>query len=305
MNEAESLPHLIDRIEAELSSVSFELVLVDDGSSDNSVAVILSKNRPWIKLVVLNRNFGQTTAMNAGIDHAQGDFIATLDGDLQNDPADILPMLERLEKEGWDVVAGRRKNRKDGALLRKLPSRIANALIRKLTGVYVHDYGCTLKVFRKQIAQNLGLYGQLHRFIPVLAKIQGARITEMDVRHHARQFGKSKYGIGRTLKVMSDLILILFLQKYLQRPIHLFGPVGLGCLMTGMGICFYLLIEKILGADIGGRPLLTLGVVFFLGGVQLLSVGLVAEMLTRTYYESQQKPTYGVNGIYQGSDQIG
>ncbi|HRF23543.1 MAG TPA: glycosyltransferase, partial [Chitinophagaceae bacterium] len=229
---------------------------------------------------------------------------ALLDGDLQNDPTDIPAMLELLKKEDWDVVAGNRKNRKDGFILRKIPSRIANALIRRMTGVYIKDYGCTLKVFRREIAEELGLYGELHRFIPVLAKLQGARITQVDVKHHARIHGKSKYGINRTFKVMSDLVLMVFMRKYLQKPMHLFGPIGFISVGLGAAINIYLLILKIMGHDIWGKPLLILGLILLLGGIQFITIGIIADINTRTYFESQNKKTYNGRKIYYAKKEI-
>ena len=198
------------------------------------------------------------------------------------------------------MVAGNRANRKDGMFLRKIPSRIANYIIRTAGGVKLKDYGCALKVFKADLAKDLGLYGELHRFIPVLAQLQGARLDEMPVKHHARQFGRSKYGLGRTFKVMSDLMLVVFFQKYFQRPIHLFGTVGLFTFGLGLLINLYLLIVKILGQEIGGRPLLILGITLVLGGIQLITIGIVAELIVRTYYESQDKKTYRVKEAYQG-----
>ncbi|MEL7148245.1 MAG: glycosyltransferase, partial [Bacteroidota bacterium] len=197
--------------------------------------------------------------------------------------------------------AGIRAKRKDGMLLRKLPSKIANAMIRKLTGVYLHDYGCTLKVFRKDIAKNLGLYGELHRFIPVLAQLQGAQLTEMPVNHHPRIHGESKYGLGRTFKVLSDLFLMVFFQKYLQKPMHLFGTTGILTFLSGGAISSYLLVLKVMGEEIGGRPLLTLGVTLLLGGIQLITIGLVAELIVRTYFEAQDKKTFRVKRVFVGN----
>jgi hypothetical protein len=210
-------------------------------------------------------------------------------------------MLTKLEKEGWDVVGGRRANRQDGMVLRKVPSKIANAIIRKLTGVYLNDYGCTLKIFKNAIAKNLGLYGQLHRFVPVLAKLQGAKITEVDVKHHARIHGQSKYGLGRTFKVMSDLLLMVFFQKYLQRPMHLFGSAGIITFLLGVLINFYLLGVKLFGEDIGGRPLLILGALLLLAGIHLITFGIIAELLMRIYFESQNKKPYNIKEVYIGN----
>ncbi len=300
MNEEENIKPMLESVSSALDGIDYEVVMVDDGSTDNTVREIKSHGSDLVKAVILQKNYGQTTAMAAGIDAAEGEYIVTLDGDLQNDPSDIPTMIEKLEAEKLDVVAGIRSNRKDGMFLRKIPSGIANALIRKLTGVYLHDYGCTLKVFKKEIAKNLGLYGELHRFIPVLAQLQGAQMAEMSVKHHPRKFGTSKYGLGRTFKVLSDLLLVVFFQKYLQRPMHLFGVAGLMTFGLGALINVYLLILKILGQEIGGRPLLVLGITLVLGGIQLITIGIVAELIVRTYFESQDKKTYRVREVYQG-----
>ena len=211
-------------------------------------------------------------------------------------------MVKKLEDEGWDVVAGRRANRKDYWISRKLPSKIANWIIRWLTGVRIHDYGCSLKVFRADVAKNLGLYGELHRFIPVLAQLQGAKITEVNVTHHPRQYGKTKYGIGRTSRVMSDLLLMVFYQKYLQKPMHLFGTLGIFTFVIGVVLNIYLLIEKFLGHDIWGRPVLILAITLTLGGIQLITSGIIAEIIMRTYYESQDKKIYSIKNIFVGKD---
>jgi hypothetical protein len=224
-----------------------------------------------------------------------------LDGDLQNDPLDIPMMLEKLKAEDWDVVAGNRKNRKDGTFFRKVPSKIANAIIRRMTKVYIRDYGCTLKVFKREIAEDLGLYGELHRFIPVLASMQGAKIVQVDVKHHPRKFGKSKYGLGRTFRVMSDLVTMVFLRKYSQKPMHLFGTLGFVSLLIGISINIYLLVLKILGEDIWGKPLIVLGLIFLLGGIQLITIGILAEISMRTYYESGDKKTYQVRKVWNKS----
>lgn len=299
MNEQDNIQPLLESVRNALSQFEYEIILVDDGSTDGTKKKILEHADDRTILVELRKNYGQSTAMAAGIDHAHGEYIAMLDGDLQNDPTDIPFMLELLKKEDWDVVAGNRKNRKDGMVLRKIPSKIANALIRRWTGVYIKDYGCTLKVFRREIAEDLGLYGELHRFIPVLAKLQGARITQVDVKHHARRFGKSKYGINRTFKVLSDLVLMVFFRKYIQKPMHLFGTIGFISFGFGVLINLYLLILKILGHDIWGKPLLILGLIFLLGGIQLITIGIIAEISVRTYFESQNKKTYKVRRLYQ------
>ena len=302
LNEEDNIKPLVVNVRKALKGFDYELILVDDGSTDTTVSEIKSQADEKIKLLVFYKNYGQTTAMSAGIEAATGDYIVTMDGDLQNDPTDIPVMLEKLLSEDWDVVAGRRLKRKDGMLLRKVPSKIANRLIQYLTGIKIHDYGCTLKIFRKEIAKDLGLYGGLHRFIPVLAHLQGAKITEMNVKHHPRVHGQSKYGLGRTFKVMSDLFLMVFLKKYMQKPIHFFGPIGLGSFMIGMLINFYLLGEKILGNDIWGRPLLILGITLVLAGIQFLTFGLIMEMNMRTYYESQDKKPYRIREVFNGEE---
>lgn len=302
MNEEDNIIPLHNSIHKALDGkIDYEVIYVDDGSTDTTVTKIKSILEPHVKLIEFARNFGQTNAMVAGIDEAQGELIATLDGDLQNDPEDILPMIDKLN-EGYDVVAGVRANRQDGAFLRKFPSKIANAIIRKTTGVYIKDYGCTLKVFKKEIAKNLGLYGELHRFIPVLAHLRGAKMTQIDVRHHARIHGDSKYGMGRTLKVISDLMLLLFLQKYGQKPIHFFGTFGFVLLFFGLLVDGYMFLLKLFGEDIGTRPLLTLGVLLTIGGIQLITTGFLAEIMMRTYYESQNKTTYIIRKIWDGQN---
>lgn len=298
MNEEDNIHPLIEAIRKALSNLDYEVIFVDDGSTDATRARIKEMIDERIILVELRKNYGQSTAMAAGIDHTSGKYIALLDGDLQNDPTDIPFMLDLLKREDWDVVAGNRKNRQDGALLRKIPSKIANALIRRMTKVYIRDYGCTLKIFKREIAEELGLYGELHRFIPVLAAMQGARITQVDVKHHARQFGKSKYGLGRTFRVMSDLVTMVFFRKYSQKPMHLFGTMGFICLFLGILINLYLLALKIAGHDIWGKPLLILGLILLLGGIQLITIGILAEVSIRTYYESSHKKTYQVRKIY-------
>lgn len=300
MNEEDNIQPLIEQVHTALKDIAYELILVDDGSSDKTIENIKTYALDNTKLLIFNRNYGQTTAMAAGIEEASGELIVTLDGDLQNDPSDIPLMIQKLEEEACDVVAGIRARRQDGLILRKIPSKIANWLIRKTTGVYISDYGCTLKLFKKEVAKNLGLYGELHRFIPVLAKLYGAKMIEMDVKHHARVHGVSKYGIGRTFKVFSDLLLVLFFQKYNTKPMHLFGTLGGLSFGIGMLINFYLLILKVFGEDIGSRPLLTLGITLSLIGIQLITTGFIAEILMRTYYESQNKKPYVVKEKFIG-----
>ena len=303
-DEEENIKPLLESIRLSLSGIDYEVILVDDGSTDKTKQQILNNADERTVLVELRKNYGQSTAMTAGIDYSTGRYIALLDGDLQNDPSDIPGMLDLLKRDDWDVVAGNRKNRKDGMFLRKIPSKIANALIRRMTGVYIKDYGCTLKVFRREIAEELNLYGELHRFIPVIAKIQGARITQVDVKHHPRKFGKSKYGIGRTFRVLSDLVLMLFFRRYIQKPMHLFGTIGFISLGIGIIINLYLLVLKIMGYDIWGKPLLILGLIFLLGGIQLITIGILAEISVRTYFESQNKKTYTVRKVYLSKQEV-
>lgn len=299
-NEEENIKPLLDATYSALLEIDYEVILIEDGSTDKTVAEVKKYANERTKLIIFNRNFGQTTALAAGIDMATGEYIATMDGDLQNDPTDLPFMLNKAIDEEWDVVAGRRAKRKDGFVLRKIPSKVANWVIRNTTKVYLNDYGCTLRVYKAEIAQNMGLYGELHRFIPVLAKQQGAKMTEVDVKHHPRIHGTSKYGLSRTFKVMADLILMLFFQKYFQRPIHLFGGLGLMALVLGFLINFYLLVIKIMGEDIWGRPIMIVGFILLLGGIQLITTGIIAEIIVRTYFESQNKKTYSVKAVFMG-----
>ena len=297
MNEQGNIRPLIARIAEALVHVDHEVIFVDDGSSDFTVAEIERFAPPNTRVLVLNRNYGQTTAMAAGIDAARGELIVMLDGDMQNDPHDIPPMMECMREGDWDVVAGVRTKRKDGLLLRKVPSKLANWLIRRVTGVHISDYGCTLKLFKSDVAKNLGLYGELHRYIPVLATMYGARMTEMQVRHHARHAGVSKYGISRTLKVASDLMLMEFIRKYGQRPMHLFGTAGIVSFCAGCFLNLYVLFDKLMGAKIAGRPLLFLGLLLTVAGIQLITTGFIADLMMRTYYESQNKKPYRIKRI--------
>jgi glycosyltransferase involved in cell wall biosynthesis len=303
-NEEDNIQPLLKATYGALSGMDYEVILVEDGSTDRTVAEVKKYANTRTKLVIFNRNYGQTTALAAGIDQATGEYIATMDGDLQNDPTDLPGMLQKAIDEEWDVVAGRRANRKDGFVLRKIPSKIANWIIRNSTNVHLKDYGCTLRVYKADIAQNMGLYGELHRFIPVLAKQQGAKMTEVDVKHHPRIHGTSKYGLSRTFKVMADLILMLFFQKYFQRPIHLFGGLGLLAFLLGGVINVYLLVLKIMGEDIWGRPILILGFMLILAGIQLITTGIIAEIIVRTYFESQDKKTYRIKSLYTGEQEV-
>lgn len=302
-NEVESLPHLIDAIASSLSNsgLSYEIILVDDGSQDGSSELLKeqAKIRSDLRVVLLRRNYGQTAAMSAGFNYARGRVVVTLDGDLQNDPADIPRLMAKLE-EGYDLVSGWRKNRQDAALSRLLPSKIANWLIGEVTGVKLHDYGCSLKAYRAELVADMNLYGELHRFLPALAYIEGAKITEMPVRHHARRYGKSKYGLGRTFRVMMDLLTIWFMKKFLTRPMHVFGLLGLISMLLGVLAGGYLTFVKLgLGETIGNRPLLILTVLLLLTGIQLFGFGLLAELLMRTYHESQGRPIYRVREVIE------
>jgi glycosyltransferase involved in cell wall biosynthesis len=296
-NEELNIKPLIEQINAALKGYDYEIIYVDDGSTDNTLAELMAIDHPALHIVELRKNYGQSLALMAGIDQAKGQFVVTMDGDLQNDPSDVPMMVKMAEEGNWDLVAGVRANRKDGMLLRKVPSKIANWIIRRSSGVYLRDYGCTLKVFRREIAQGLGLYGELHRFIPVLAHLEGGRLTEVDVKHHPRRHGSSKYGINRTFKVMSDLLLMIFLKKYLQKPMHLFASWGLLLFGAGILINGYLLSLKIMGQEIWGKPLLILGLMLLLGGIQLITTGIVVEILMRTYFESQEKRPYRIRRL--------
>lgn len=307
-NEAESIPFLLDAISnsVEPTGLTYEIICVDDGSNDGSTQVLqkATETRSSLKAIILRRNYGQTPAMAAGFTEARGKLIITLDGDLQNDPADIPLLIAKLE-EGYDLVSGWRKNRQDDALTRLLPSKIANWLIGRITGVKLHDYGCSLKAYRGELINDMNLYGELHRFLPALAYIEGAKITEIPVTHHARRFGKSKYGLGRTFRVIMDLLTIFFMKKFLTRPMHAFGFFGLLATLLGFLIGAYLTFLKLgLGQGIGDRPLLILCALLILTGVQLFSFGLLGELLMRTYHESQKRPIYRIREVFQGKSLI-
>jgi glycosyltransferase involved in cell wall biosynthesis len=276
----------------------YELLFVDDGSADGSFAVLqeLAAVDPRVKVVSLRRNFGQTPALRAGIDWSKGDVLVTMDGDLQNDPADIPMLLDKLD-EGHDAVFGLRANRQDHFLIRKLPSFLGNWLIRAVTGVHVRDMGCTLRALRRDLAEALPLYGELHRFVPVLAQMHGARVAQIDVHHHARIAGKTKYGLTRTVRVLLDLITVKFLHSYLTRPMHVLGTAGLASMGLGVASLLATMAMKYLfnpPVFMTGNPLLLLSVMLELVGVQFISMGLLGEVLTRTYFESQGKSAYTV-----------
>lgn len=307
-NEVESIPRLLETIATTLqgNQISYEIICVDDGSKDGTTELLrqLAQTRTDLRAVLLRRNYGQTAAMAAGFKYARGWAIVTLDGDLQNDPRDIPLLLAKLN-EGYDLVSGWRKDRQDAVLTRLVPSKIANWLIGKVTGVNLHDYGCSLKAYRLELVSDMNLYGELHRFIPALAFIEGARIAEIPVRHHARQFGQSKYGLGRTFRVLMDLFTIYFMKRFLTRPMHVFGLFGLSAMVLGIVLGAYLTFLKLgLGESIGDRPLLILSVVLFITGVQLFSFGLLAELLMRTYHESQNRPIYRVREVVEAKKEI-
>lgn len=299
-NEAESLASLVQQLLSALRPLNlpFELVLVDDGSRDGTCEALqrLSGEIPELVAVLLRRNYGQTAAMAAGFDASRGQVIVTLDGDLQNDPADIPLLLSKLA-EGYDLVSGWRHQRQDSRLSRLVPSLLANRLIARVTGVALNDYGCSLKAYRREVVEDMNLYGELHRFLPALAFIEGARIAEVRVQHHRRRFGRSHYGIDRTFRVLMDLLTVWFMKRFLTRPMHVFGFGGLLAMAVGGLIVLWLIGEKLLGADIGGRPLLLMGVLSLLTGVQLFCFGLLAELQMRTYHESQNRPIYRVRQI--------
>ena len=302
-NEEENIEPLCETIMKAMKTAGYnlEIILVNDGSHDGTWKKILavSQKYPGITGIDFAVNTGQSAALAAGIAEARGEYVVTLDGDLQNDPADVPAMLQLMEDGNWDVVAGERIRRHD-SLFRTIPSRLANAIIRSLTGVRLKDYGCSLRVFRHNIASNLELYGELHRFIPVLAALQGAAITQVPVQHHPRTHGKSKYGMGRTFRVMSDLLFMLFFKRYMDRPIHLFGTLGIITFAIGAILDIYFFILKILGYDIWGKPLLLAAILFTLGGIQIITIGIISEILMRTYYESQNKKPYRIKQIIRG-----
>ena len=310
-NEEESVRPLIDRITAAMASypATWELLLVDDGSTDATIANAREAlNQPGLdlKIIALQRNFGQTAAMQAGINQAQGRLIATLDGDLQNDPKDIPTMVAELERRELDLLVGWRKNRQDGLLLRKIPSFIANRLIGRITGVRLHDYGCSLKIYRGSVIKQVKLMGEMHRFIPawVAGVVPSSRIGEMPVTHHARQHGVSKYGISRTFRVILDLLSVMFFMRFKARPGHFFGSLGLGLGALSSIILFYLFIDKFLmGNDIGTRPLFMIGVMLFLSAVQMITTGILAEMIARTYYREDTAVSYIIREVYEGDPQ--
>lgn len=304
-NEEDSLAPLLERLLGSLRplGIAFELVLVDDGSSDGTPSALArwSRQVPELVAVLLRRNYGQTAAMAAGFATSTAPVIVTLDGDLQNDPADIPLLLDTLG-QGFDLVCGWRRNRQDNTISRLLPSWLANRLIARVTGVRLHDYGCSLKAYRRELIDDLNLYGELHRFLPALAAIEGARISEVVVHHEPRRYGQSKYGIDRTFRVLMDLLTVWFIKRFLTKPMHGFGLWGLAAIGVGVAINLWLLGLKLVNhASIGTRPLLMVGVLAILSGIQLLCFGLLAELQMRTYHESQGRPIYRVRETLRGS----
>lgn len=298
-NEAETIPRLVaalDGAEVTLRGLgrSTEVILVDDGSKDGSFAKLreAAANRPWLRLIRFRRNYGQTAAMAAGFKAARGDVVIPMDADLQNDPVDIPRLLAKLD-EGFDVVSGWRQDRKDKVATRKLPSWIANWVIGWVSGVKLHDYGCTLKAYRREFLEPVNLYGEMHRFIPIYAKWAGARVTELPVTHHPRREGKSKYGLMRTFKVLLDLITVKFLGDYSTKPLYLFGGLGFALCATGIAAAAFTLFQRLAEhAYVHRNPLFVVAVFLFMLGVQFVMMGLLAELQIRTYHEAQSKPTY-------------
>ncbi|GLB50069.1 glycosyltransferase family 2 protein [Neptunitalea lumnitzerae] len=297
-NEEENVELLTKTIDDALQGESYQIIYIDDFSTDNTKKVIKAMNHPHLYLVELKKNYGQSLALAAGIEFATGKFIVTMDGDMQNDPHDIMKMVKTAEEGDWDVVTGFREKRKD-SFLKTIPSKIANFIIRKATNLNLRDQGCALKVFTNETAKEINLYGEMHRFINLMAYLNGAAIKEVSVNHFPRKFGKSKYGLERTFKVINDLFLIIFKRKHLQKPMYFFGNIGLTFFSIGMLINLYLIVVKfILGEEIGDRPLLLLGVLLVLVGIQFLTMGILADLLMRTYYESQDKKPYRVKRVF-------
>jgi len=299
-NESESIKLLINEIFNVMDShkLKFELIIVNDGSVDNTIKVIenLSIKIKQLKVINLRKNYGQTAALAAGFDNSNGEIIVTLDGDLQNDPNDIPKLITNLN-EGYDLICGWRFQRKDKLLNRRIPSKIANRLIGNVTGIHLHDYGCSLKAFKREIIDDIKLYGELHRFLPVLANIEGAKIKEIKVNHRSRKYGHSKYGIDRTFRVLMDLLTVWFLNKFLTRPMYVFGFIGIISIISSFIISSYLIVLKLFGENIGNRPLLIFALILGIAGVQLFSFGLLGELLMRTYHESQNRPIYRIREI--------
>jgi glycosyltransferase involved in cell wall biosynthesis len=308
-NEVESVEVLYEKLRLVVDGLdkSCEIIFVDDGSADGTYSVLkeILQGDPQVWVIRLGRNFGQTAAFSAGFDLARGDVIVTLDGDMQNDPADIPRLLEKTDV-GYDVVSGWRVNRKEAFLTRRFPSQVANFLISKVTGIQLHDYGCSLKAYRRHVIKNIKLYGEMHRFIPALASWAGIQVAEVPVNHFPRRFGRSKYGLGRTFKVILDLLTVKFLLDYATRPIQVFGLIGLLSFLGGTGLGLYLTIERLFfKKPLGNRPVLLLAILLAVLGVQFLVMGLLGELVVRTYYEAQDKPIYSIRDLLGGEPPIG
>ena len=303
-NESENITLLINEIFDVMGKhkLDFELIIVNDGSVDNTINVLetISLEKQLI-VINLRKNYGQTAALAAGFDNSNGEIIVTLDGDLQNDPNDIPNLITKIN-EGYDLICGWRFERKDKLINRRIPSKIANRLIGKVTGIFLHDYGCSLKAFKREIIKDIKLYGELHRFLPVLANIEGAKIKEIKVNHRKRKYGYSKYGIDRTFRVLMDLLTVWFMNKFLTRPMYVFGFIGIISIISSFIISSYLVVLKFLGENIGNRPLLMFALILGIAGVQLFSFGLLGELLMRTYHESQNRPIYRVRNIIQNTN---
>ena len=299
-NECESIGYLLDEVlnVMQNNKLNCELIVVNDGSNDNTSTVLdeLTIKIKELSVISLRKNYGQTAAMSAGFDNSRGEIVITLDGDLQNDPNDIPKLISNIN-EGYDLICGWRYERKDKLINRRIPSKIANKLIANVTGLKLHDYGCSLKAFKKEIVDDIKLYGELHRFLPVLANIEGAKIKEIKVNHRSRKYGSSKYGIDRTFRVLMDLLTVWFMTKFLTRPMYGFGFFGIISILLSLGMTSYLFIIKLLGNDIGNRPMLMFALILGIAGVQLFSFGLLGELLIRTYHESQNRPIYRVRKI--------
>jgi glycosyltransferase involved in cell wall biosynthesis len=301
-NEEGNLAELYNRLKDVLENdleCPYEIIFVDDGSTDSSFHILsgLAEKDTHLKVIQFQRNFGQTAAIAAGFNFAEGEIIIPMDADLQNDPTDILLLHAKVE-EGYDIVSGWRRKRKDAFITRRLPSQIANWIISRITGVYLHDYGCTLKAYRKHVVKNINLYGEMHRFIPAIASWMGVSIGEIEVKHNPRKRGTSKYNLSRTPKVILDLINVKFLLSYSTRPIQIFGGIGMATLFLG-GVSFLILIvmKVFMEVDMTGNPFLFLSILFVLLGVQFVSIGLLAELSVRTYHESQGKPIYTIKDV--------
>ena len=305
-NEGESIGYLLDEVlnVMQNNKLNCELIVVNDGSNDNTSTVLdeLTIKIKELSVISLRKNYGQTAAMAAGFDNSKGEIVITLDGDLQNDPNDIPKLISHIN-DGYDLICGWRYERKDKLISRRIPSKIANKLIANVTGLKLHDYGCSLKAFKKEIVDDIKLYGELHRFLPVLANIEGAKIKEIKVNHRSRKYGSSKYGIDRTFRVLMDLLTVWFMTKFLTRPMYGFGFFGIVSILISFGMTSYLFIIKLLGNDIGNRPMLMFALILGIAGVQLFSFGLLGELLIRTYHESQNRPIYRIRKIQSTSNE--